>query len=390
MNHMKSKLLAVILVLGSICITNSCSEKKNDAASVEKSMTLVPVTIKDVKTFYGFYDIVSDVKFLPLETTDSSLIGSIGKIKFFEHYILVFDGSTRSIFIFDDKGKYVNKINRVGRGPYEYNRIKDFCVHPVTGDISVLTDENKILVFSFDLKKCTSCKNNQIKACAIERFRNGNYAFASSLYDANVYVTDSNMNILKKGLPNPIPNSGVNLSSFSKFGDTVLCRVPTYYNDTIYRITEDSFVPWFAPSFEDHMDYSNLKNTFANSSPFSNQEMSLAGSFFETNEFILFSMTYPKHTGSPSLNQVLFSKKNKCVKYFSWSGKITVTAPFSMGLDFFSRGEHDGMMVSYLTAPDIIDCQILKEDSITSRIKALQSQLIDESNPVLTFIKFKE
>ncbi|MDD4637516.1 MAG: 6-bladed beta-propeller [Bacteroidales bacterium] len=229
-----------------------------ESKSTRKTVMAAKNTIKvsDFGKKYDFYDVIKDIEFVPLEMTDESIVGSVSNIQFYKNFILFYDNQTRSIFIFDDKGKYIRKISRVGKGPGEYNDINDFCVHPQTGMITIATDSRKIITYSFDLKEFKEYTDVPY-AIAIAQFKNGSYAITSTQKEANLYILDANMNVLHKGLANPLQYTGVSNSSFTKLGDTFLCRLPTYYNDTIYQVTPNSFRPWRVPDFEGHPDYSN-------------------------------------------------------------------------------------------------------------------------------------
>ncbi len=172
-----------------------------------------------------------------------------------------------------------------------------------------------------------------------------------------------------------------------------MCRLPTSYNDTIYRVTEDSFAPWCAPDFEVHADYSNLSKYFVDDPVFGklflNEEMSMSNSglFFESNKFILFQMTYQKKFGN-LIQYVIYTKKSRKVRVFSSSKLInfSVTPLFS----YSAVGENAERVVTVLPAIHVLKCKILKEDAISLRIKKLQGQLDEDSNPVVAFITYKE
>jgi len=197
------------------------------------------------------------------------------------------------------------------------------------------------------------------------------------------------MKIVHKGLANPFQYTGVRDKSFSKFGDTILCRLPTYYNDTIYQITPNSFRPWRVPDFEVHPDYSNPTKYLEPDPQFGYRyncpDMQMRGAYSETSKFIIYGIEYPGRYGN-GVFTVLYSKKKKTVKILS----IIEKKPFDLSI--FSDGSPDnkGRFVTSIDANSILDCKITKDDPITLRIKELKKQLNEESNPVITFITFKE
>ncbi|MDD4637517.1 MAG: hypothetical protein PHV66_07925, partial [Bacteroidales bacterium] len=106
--------------------------------------------------------------------------------------------------------------------------------------------------------------------------------------------------------------------------------------------------------------------------------------YSETNQFVLYGMTY----GGANISHVLYSKKNKTVKIFSFSS--LQNKPFDRPLTYNGVPDNKGRIVSAMDANHILDCKITKDDPITSRIKELKKQLNEESNPVITFITYKE
>ena len=97
-------------------------------------------------------------------------------------------------------------------------------------------------------------------------------------------------------------------------------------------------------------------------------------------------MTYSKY--SQGVQSVLYSKKNKTVKIFAFSSLQNI--PFDRPIPFCGVPDNKGRIVGAMDANFILDCKITKDDPITSRIKELKKQLNEESNPVITFITFKE
>jgi len=82
-------------------------------------------------------DIAGKIEYIPLETTDSSLVGRIIKIIYEQDLFYVVSGST--IKIFDKSGKYLRTFNRKGRGPQEYTNLGMAEVEHTTGNIIVGT-----------------------------------------------------------------------------------------------------------------------------------------------------------------------------------------------------------------------------------------------------------
>ncbi len=115
---MKTPRLSAIAFCASLILFCSCSEKKSEVVSIDLKNCVAPAEMFE-----------PDFEIIPLETTEESLIGEIEKVKLHDSCFFVEDRTQKAILIFDWKGKYLNKISRLGRGSGEYVNILDFDVY---------------------------------------------------------------------------------------------------------------------------------------------------------------------------------------------------------------------------------------------------------------------
>ena len=78
-------------------------------------------------TSLGDFDI-ENVEYIPLETTDNSLLGSVSKILFRNNRIYVLDKMSGGVYVFDKTGKFLSSIIKPGEGPDEYVELMDMDV----------------------------------------------------------------------------------------------------------------------------------------------------------------------------------------------------------------------------------------------------------------------
>jgi hypothetical protein len=71
---------------------------------------------------------VSLVKYIPLETIQSSLIASIDKFLYSKGLFYILDKKQNSIFMFNKEGKFLSSIKKGGEGPGEYIELKDMDI----------------------------------------------------------------------------------------------------------------------------------------------------------------------------------------------------------------------------------------------------------------------
>ncbi|WP_321481228.1 6-bladed beta-propeller [uncultured Bacteroides sp.] len=78
---------------------------------------------------------------IALETTEDNLIAKIDKIEMVDNKLYILDKIKKTISLFDEKGFYLSKINKIGQGPDEYISISDFAVKDSL--IYILSRDNK-------------------------------------------------------------------------------------------------------------------------------------------------------------------------------------------------------------------------------------------------------
>jgi hypothetical protein len=88
--------------------------------------------------------------FIRLESNDSTLIGDITTLEFFQDRIYVFDKKvSKTLFVFDKDGKFLNKVKR-GKGPGEIIEPWDFCINRDEKTI-LLWDQMTFKLNTYDL-----------------------------------------------------------------------------------------------------------------------------------------------------------------------------------------------------------------------------------------------
>jgi hypothetical protein len=86
-------------------------------------------------------------KLVRLETTNESLIAGINRLIVYENRYYIFDHQSKSVFIFNKSGKYISKINSIGKGPGEYIQVSDFTIDVKNQRIVLLCDIPSCLIY---------------------------------------------------------------------------------------------------------------------------------------------------------------------------------------------------------------------------------------------------
>jgi hypothetical protein len=118
------KNLALFIVIIVIVICFACDSGKKDSGSFEVIQAKTSLEAKALNLF-------DKIKVIPLETTDSSLVGLfISRIVVYDTKIFVLNEmqSHRNILCFDLSGKFLFKLDRIGQGPEEYSHLTNFLI----------------------------------------------------------------------------------------------------------------------------------------------------------------------------------------------------------------------------------------------------------------------
>jgi len=97
--------------------------------------------------------IAKEIKYIYLESSDECQIANIAKVSFDGIYkrIYIYDNLLTQILIFNQKGKYINKIKNLGEAPFEYKNIKSICFDYKANIIYILDSKQfKILKYDTD------------------------------------------------------------------------------------------------------------------------------------------------------------------------------------------------------------------------------------------------
>lgn len=115
-----------VIVIFLIFIIISCKNSSNNF-TVDKKTIKIDSWINDPN--FVEKSLIKNINYIFLETSDDCLIGSIDKILYSNDKIFIFDKSiSKALFVFSLKGKFLFKIQNIGRGPGEFVEPYDFDI----------------------------------------------------------------------------------------------------------------------------------------------------------------------------------------------------------------------------------------------------------------------
>ncbi|MBQ6253097.1 MAG: 6-bladed beta-propeller [Bacteroidales bacterium] len=148
---------------------------------------------------------ISKVTYLPLETNDSSMFATVGKMLFRDGMIYVGDFISGKICVFDSQGKSVLVLNSRGRGSGEYVTINSFTVDDTCIDVMDLT-QLKLLKYDKRSGRFVESLDLTVFAYDIEALGNGDFIFCYAPLpgvrvlpiqqsEHRIFITDSKLNV---------------------------------------------------------------------------------------------------------------------------------------------------------------------------------------------------
>lgn len=96
-----------------------------------------------------FIQDIADVRYVPLEATDKSLIRHIFNLAIRDSKIIITDKLTSQILVFDSIGNYLTRIARQGSGPHDYMFIRNSAVD-FDSEVVYVEDMNDYKVYDYD------------------------------------------------------------------------------------------------------------------------------------------------------------------------------------------------------------------------------------------------
>lgn len=244
----------LILFIGLGLILFSCNQNKGTKnISDENGVREIKVDLKTSKEI-DLADFADEVKYIKLETQESSFFESMHKLIVNKDGIFIFDEfSTKLIFHFSLEGEFLNTIGKVGNGPEEYVQPNDFFVDETTNTIDIVCGL-PLAIFKYtssgDFVKKLEYDEKRLER--VQRLPNGNYFVNfsnTSVVGENQYaVLSPDLEIIHEFVPSEYPVvSSTALPISNTLNNTILF---TYgYGDTIYQYNSNSVQAMYSIDF---------------------------------------------------------------------------------------------------------------------------------------------
>ncbi len=395
MKHLLIGAYCLIFIL-SACNTSGKSTVEVDENGITK-LSIDPMSTHDDQ----FSDLIEDVSLIQLETSTESLIGEIGKIEIKGDKIFIQDRSLHEIKIFNMDGTYLGKISNKHQGPGGYNDIWSFSASK-NGELIEIYDNRGFKFRTYNLNnefvEDFSIDYLMSDFMKLENDKKVVYSGFLPSYNMDGFPNSSRLLFANKSEvyqsafeyvyseSNPIRNVVGGFRNLSYYGDTIVLGAEILSFD-IYHIFEDSikkkyqidFGDEFMPPINMNASEEEIENYLKSNLRYEYAKISLV---LESSQHL-----FVKYSVKKSMYFFLFDKTNGKVynlqNSFDHSRRIDISVPEYIWNDTFVGITHAEY---YKLVFDIYKKQGIDPPPFISEI---DSNINENSNPVLSLIKFK-
>ncbi|WP_276482359.1 6-bladed beta-propeller [Paraflavitalea pollutisoli] len=389
----------LLFVLGGLLA--SCDPNVQTGPIVDAKTATISVDNGAITDFSNIDTLISSFSYIPLETTDSSLLGNINAVFPIKNRIVVFDKyNAKSVFIFSDQGKFVAKLSPSGEGPGEFNSIGR-CKADSAGIDIFDNSLSKMLHYDLDGQFSKEYKVAHFYKTNFLKYSEGKYLF----YNVNeptagnegykLIAWDAARNQLERYFL-PIDRS---LSMTESYVDESHFQASPegpvffeFFNDTIYNFAADSLKlsARYILDFKDDPSpagYVNDKNIRDKMKDVEKNQYAVFGCrYLELKDYLFFNYIYKKGNRS-----VIWDKKRK--ETFSNANFIVSSKTMLPCVNWY-KGAADNQLLVKFEAAELIALyrQRVQEGATKALLSSLEhvtAALKEDDNPVLLVINLK-
>ncbi len=215
------------------------------------------ITVIDPPTSEKLSSLIDSYEIIQLDGTPNAYIGNPGRSIYTDSLILVKNESNQNIVIFENNGKYLNSIDKRGRGPKEYLYITDFTFNADDKTVSIY-DNEKLKKYNLD-GEYISEYNLGFRPSKVTKF-DTKYSIIEKVMPSGDSISDFNIRLVNDDFKtivarNPLkplsdPGFGTEGQNFRTSLNGDHAYFFSYTGDTVYHINHNSIKPVIAFKFK--------------------------------------------------------------------------------------------------------------------------------------------
>lgn len=368
---MNSKYI-VVLILGGLLV--SCKPSLRNAAPeylyAGATKSVADTCIMERLSVFSFED------------TPNSLFTNIDRALKFDGLYYLLDRTMNQILVFDDFGKYIRLINKIGNGVGEYSKLRDIAIDRYEKKLLLLVQPSSILYYNLD--------GTYDRTLSLKGYHNGLSVDSSNIYVVNsTYVnnksTHYSMTVISKeggGMKEVLEplreiapycySQGVPVSA------TDLVYYTRRFDNTIYSLAGNNINPAYRIDWAGHTFPENLKDQ--------TYECIELNKLCKDNEYV-YSITDVQESDNALLFRTnllglcVLSKKDKTVRRYNMVMNVECNAPLPSYIPVGGEG-HEVFFVYPAYALSGLKKRI-PEKIASGEVGKLIRSLNEESNPLV-------
>ena len=363
-----------LVIVISICsFWFSCGQKELQV-DIESVKNNIPIKEEFIDNNVSLSHLIDSVSYIPLETSEYSVIGEITKVIYCNNRFYIQDGLSESVFIFDMDGRFVKKLHNKGKGPYEYTDLLDMFID--NNENLYILGGFKLIKFNLDLEPIsqTTLPFGPASVGILDDI----WAFTNMGKGHELIVTNQGYSTIFSHVEENGIRRVKNRKPFILSGKEMLFH-PSW-NDTIFSVNQDKELSYHTIiSFDKNLPYEEIKGGKA--IDFS-EYMCNPFRYCETTNFINFTFDYV-YQGDDGPFYTLYSKKTK--KTLIYTNQIKNDIYASVYPPLIISEANDDFFVALIKPHLLLDSEnknVLGNQQL--------SAITYVSNPILALIRFKE
>jgi hypothetical protein len=228
----------------------SCSAEKKSIAG--KELFFDDNNSSDINLSYK--------KMIPLETSDSCLIGSINQVEILCDKIFVLDAFvSKKLYVFDIHGQFISTVGIRGQGPEEYLFPQSFSIHLKENTISIVDPQQNAFI-QYDLNSFEFIEKKRVPFASndIEFLEDGNYVSQINGQDMSgkntfhFIISNSNFKEINHFINIDFSPGHLNPPYKNLYMMNGKVHGFIRFRNIIYEIHSDSIIPKYSLSFKKH------------------------------------------------------------------------------------------------------------------------------------------
>lgn len=379
-----------------IILLSAC---QNNNTVSNATAQIIPISPKKIDVKKGLMaEYIDTMIYIPLETMDTVLCGQIEQLYRYNHKFYIFDRTSNNILIFDEKGKFLNKIANKGHGPQEYVHIDNYAFDKNSGNSYIRCGRSqKILEYDEwgKLTRIIPCKFIASSLCVLSPntflMYSGNFPNTTVFH--NTYPLQDRLSIFN-AINNEYIPLGLNWKYDKNYSTAGMDKNFHYCEDTV------SFIEKFG-NYVYRFDTSNNKLICHYYIDF--------GKYNLPYDFNTTSKEFKKLASSSTSKAKIFNileNKNIIYVYYSFSGLMFNSLYYKSKKQTLNIGpawinEKDGVSMPSFYSVDnhyfigSIEISVLRSiwenpnNHLSPNLKNLIAGMQETDNPCIVMVKFK-